>query len=174
MNIDDVIARKKKPEELGIKALDDKTLELTLSEEVPYIPKLLAHNSMSPVHPATVEKFGDKWTQPGNYVSNGAYTLKDWVVNEKIELTRNPKYWDNEKTVINNVRFLPISSEVTDVNRYRSGEIDMTYNNLPIELFQKLKKKFLTNCAFRRICVPITTKSITKKRRLITRKSVKP
>ncbi|HIH4846789.1 TPA: oligopeptide ABC transporter substrate-binding protein OppA [Morganella morganii] len=141
VNIDDVIAGKKKPEELGIKALDDKTLELTLSEEVPYIPKLLAHNSMSPVHPATVEKFGDKWTQPGNYVSNGAYTLKDWVVNEKIELTRNPKYWDNEKTVINNVRFLPISSEVTDVNRYRSGEIDMTYNNLPIELFQKLKKE---------------------------------
>ncbi|WP_413491973.1 oligopeptide ABC transporter substrate-binding protein OppA [Morganella psychrotolerans] len=140
-NIDDVIAGKKKPEELGIKALDDKTLEITLTEEVPYIPKLLAHNSMSPVHPASVEKFGDKWTQPGNYVSNGAYKLKNWVVNEKIELERNPNYWDNQKTAINNIRFLPISSEVTDVNRYRSGEIDMTYNNLPIELFQKLKKE---------------------------------
>ena len=140
-NIDDVIAGKKKPEELGVKALDDKTLEITLTEEVPYIPKLLAHNSMSPVHPASVEKFGDKWTQPGNYVSNGAYKLKNWVVNEKIELERNPNYWDNQKTVINNIRFLPISSEVTDVNRYRSGEIDMTYNNLPIELFQKLKKE---------------------------------
>lgn len=140
-NIDDVIAGKKKPEELGIKALDDKTLEITLTEEVPYIPKLLAHNSMSPVHPASVEKFGEKWTQPGNYVSNGAYKLKNWVVNEKIELERNPNYWDNKKTVINNIRFLPISSEVTDVNRYRSGEIDMTYNNLPIELFQKLKKE---------------------------------
>lgn len=140
-NIDDVIAGKKKPEELGVKALDDKTLEITLTEEVPYIPKLLAHNSMSPVHPASVEKFGDKWTQPGNYVSNGAYKLKNWVVNEKIELERNPNYWDNKKTVINNIRFLPISSEVTDVNRYRSGEIDMTYNNLPIELFQKLKKE---------------------------------
>lgn len=140
-NIDDVIAGKKKPEELGVKALDDKTLEITLTEEVPYIPKLLAHNSMSPVHPASVEKFGEKWTQPGNYVSNGAYKLKNWVVNEKIELERNPNYWDNKKTVINNIRFLPISSEVTDVNRYRSGEIDMTYNNLPIELFQKLKKE---------------------------------
>ncbi|MCE1782441.1 ABC transporter substrate-binding protein, partial [Enterobacter hormaechei] len=46
-----------------------------------------------------------------------------------------------KNTVIDQVTFLPISSEVTDVNRYRSGEIDMTYTNLPIELFQKLKKE---------------------------------
>lgn len=79
--------------------------------------------------------------QPSNIVTNGAYKLKDWVVNERIVLERNPQYWDNAKTVINQVTYLPISSEVTDVNRYRSGEIDMTYNNMPIELFQKLKKE---------------------------------
>ncbi|MFX5972512.1 ABC transporter substrate-binding protein, partial [Acinetobacter baumannii] len=73
--------------------------------------------------------------------TNGAYKLKDWVVNERMVLERNPQYWDNAKTVINQVTYLPISSEVTDVNRYRSGEIDMTYNNMPIELFQKLKKE---------------------------------
>jgi oligopeptide transport system substrate-binding protein len=56
-------------------------------------------------------------------------------------LERNPEYWDNAKTIINKVTFLPIASEVTDVNRYRTGEIDMTYNNMPIELFQKLKKE---------------------------------
>ncbi|MBS9032309.1 oligopeptide ABC transporter substrate-binding protein OppA [Escherichia coli] len=81
------------------------------------------------------------WTQPGNIVTNGAYTLKDWVVNERIVLERSPTYWNNAKTVINQVTYLPIASEVTDVNRYRSGEIDMTYNNMPIELFQKLKKE---------------------------------
>lgn len=63
------------------------------------------------------------------------------MVNERIVLERNTNYWDNAKTVINQVTYLPISSEVTDVNRYRSGEIDMTYNNMPIELFQKLKKE---------------------------------
>ncbi|MBW9550269.1 ABC transporter substrate-binding protein, partial [Escherichia coli] len=52
----------------------------------------------------------------------------------------SPTYWNNAKTVINQVTYLPIASEVTDVNRYRSGEIDMT-NNMPIELFQKLKKE---------------------------------
>ena len=79
-----------------------------------------------------MEKLGEKWTQPANWVGNGAY---DWVINERIVLERNPQYWDNAKTVVNKVIYLPISSEVTDVNRYRAGEDDMTYNNLPIELF---------------------------------------
>ncbi|EIW9878936.1 oligopeptide ABC transporter substrate-binding protein OppA [Salmonella enterica] len=140
-NIDDIIAGKKPATDLGVKALDDHTVEVTLSEPVPYFYKLLVHPSVSPVPKSAVEKFGDKWTQPANIVTNGAYKLKNWVVNERIVLERNPQYWDNDKTVINQITYLPISSEVTDVNRYRSGEIDMTYNNMPIELFQKLKKE---------------------------------
>ncbi|MEI9749417.1 oligopeptide ABC transporter substrate-binding protein OppA [Moellerella wisconsensis] len=139
-NIDDIIVGKKKPTELGVKALDDHTLVVTLSEAVPYLPKLLAHSSMSPVNKKTIEKYGAKWTQPANFVGNGAYKLKDWTVNERIVLARNPNYWDNDKTVIDQVTFLPISSEVTDVNRYRSGEIDMTYSKLPIEQFKSLQK----------------------------------
>nr|WP_272840818.1 oligopeptide ABC transporter substrate-binding protein OppA [Citrobacter freundii] len=141
VNIDDIIAGKKPITDLGVKALDDHTFEVTLSEPVPYFYKLLVHSSVSPVPRAAVEKFGEKWTQPANIITNGAYKLKDWVVNERIVLERNTNYWDNAKTVINQVNYLPISSEVTDVNRYRSGEIDMTYNNMPIELFQKLKKE---------------------------------
>ncbi|EKS6886515.1 oligopeptide ABC transporter substrate-binding protein OppA [Enterobacter bugandensis] len=140
-NIDDIIAGKKPVTDLGVKAIDANTFEVTLSEPVPYLYKLLVHPSVSPVPKSAVEKFGEKWTQPANIVTNGAYKLKDWVVNERMVLERNPQYWDNAKTVINQVTYLPISSEVTDVNRYRSGEIDMTYNNMPIELFQKLKKE---------------------------------
>lgn len=140
-NVDEIIAGKKPAIDLGVKAIDDKTFEVTLSEPVPYFYKLLVHPSVSPVPKAAIEKYGEKWTQPANIVTNGAYKLKDWVVNERIVLERNTNYWDNAKTVINQVTYLPISSEVTDVNRYRSGEIDMTYNNMPIELFQKLKKE---------------------------------
>ncbi|MFE1281630.1 oligopeptide ABC transporter substrate-binding protein OppA [Klebsiella aerogenes] len=140
-NVDEIIAGKKPATDLGVKAIDDKTFEVTLSEPVPYFYKLLVHPSVSPVPKAAIEKYGEKWTQPANIVTNGAYKLKDWVVNERIVLERNTNYWDNGKTVINQVTYLPISSEVTDVNRYRSGEIDMTYNNMPIELFQKLKKE---------------------------------
>ncbi|MCL6330987.1 oligopeptide ABC transporter substrate-binding protein OppA [Pectobacterium carotovorum subsp. carotovorum] len=141
LNIDDIIAGKKSPDTLGVKAIDDHTFEVTLSEAVPYFYKLPVYVAMSPVNKAAIEKFGEKWTQPQNWVGNGAYKLKSWVVNEKMVLERNPQYWDNAHTVINQVTYLPIASEVTDVNRYRSGEIDMTYNQLPIELFQKLKKE---------------------------------
>ncbi|AIM22148.1 oligopeptide ABC transporter substrate-binding protein OppA [Serratia sp. OLHL2] len=140
-NVDDIIAGKKDKSTLGVKAIDDHTFQVTLSEPVPYLVEMTPHYAMKPVYKDAVEKFGEKWTLPANYVSNGAYKLKDWVVNERIVLERNPEYWDNAKTIINKVTFLPISSEVTDVNRYRTGEIDMTYNNMPIELFQKLKKE---------------------------------
>ncbi|MCP9268730.1 oligopeptide ABC transporter substrate-binding protein OppA, partial [Xenorhabdus sp. XENO-1] len=140
-NVDDVIKGKQKPESLGVKALDDHTLQVTLSEPVPYLVRLLIHSTMSPVHRATVEKYGDRWTQPKNFVGNGAYKLKSWNINERLVFERSPTYWDNKNTIIDQVTFLPISSEVTDVNRYRSGEIDITYSNLPIELFQKLKKE---------------------------------
>ncbi|HBH64678.1 MAG TPA: oligopeptide ABC transporter substrate-binding protein OppA, partial [Erwinia persicina] len=139
-NIDDIIAGKKSPDTLGVKAVDAHTLEVTLSEPVPYFYKLLIHPSMSPVYKPAVDKFGEKWTQPANWVGNGAFKLSEWVVNERIVLVRNTDYWDNKDTKLDKVTFLPISSEVTDVNRYRSGGSDMTYNNMPIELFQKLKK----------------------------------
>lgn len=140
-NAAEIIAGKQDKSSLGVKALDDHTLQVTLTEPVPYLVEMTPHYAMKPVYREAVEKFGEKWTLPGNYVSNGAYTLKEWIVNERIVLERNPQYWDDRKTIINKVTFLPIASEVTDVNRYRAGEIDMTYNYLPIELFQKLKKE---------------------------------
>ncbi|MCK8155721.1 oligopeptide ABC transporter substrate-binding protein OppA [Erwinia amylovora] len=141
LNVDDIIAGKKSPDALGVKAIDPHTLQVTLSDAVPYFYKLLIHPSMSPVYKPAIEKFGEKWTQPANFVGNGAFKPAEWVVNERIVLERNPQYWDNAHTVLNKVTFLPISSEVTDTNRYRSGSSDMTFNYLPIELYQKLKKE---------------------------------
>lgn len=64
---------------------------------MPYFVKMLSHTALKPVYKPAVEKFGDKWTQPENYVSNGAFKLKTWTVNERIVLVRNPEYWDNAK-----------------------------------------------------------------------------
>lgn len=64
MNVDDIIAGKKPTTALGVKAIDDHTLEVTLSEPVPYFYKLLINSVMSPVYKPAIEKFGDQWTQP--------------------------------------------------------------------------------------------------------------
>ncbi len=108
---------------------------------MPYFDKLPVYPAMSPFNRAAVETFGEKWTLQQNWIGNGAYTLKSWVVNERLVLVRNPRYWNNANTTIEQVTYLPIASEVTDVNRYRSGEIDMSNNKLPIELFQKMKQE---------------------------------
>ena len=140
-NIDDILTGKKSPQTLGVKALDDQTLQVTLSEPVPYFISMLSHTSLKPVKRAVVEKFGDKWTLPANYVGNGAYRLKEWVVNERIVLERSPSYWNNKQTVINQATFLPITSEVSDVNRFRSGEIDITNSAIPPYLYVKMKRE---------------------------------
>ncbi|MBE8594963.1 ABC transporter substrate-binding protein [Xenorhabdus sp. BG5] len=139
-NVDDILKGIKSPEQLGVKALDDHRFQVTLSQPVPYLIDMLSHTAMKPIRQDVVEKWGNKWTLPENYIGNGAYTLKDWVVNERIVLTRNPQYWNNKETLIEKGTFLPIVSEVSSVNRYRSGEVDITDNAIPPDLYQKMKR----------------------------------
>lgn len=138
-NAKEIIAGEKASTTLGVKALDDHTLVVELDTPLPYFVMMTGHTTMKPVHKGTVEKHGDEWTRAGNYVSNGAYMLDRWVVNERLELKRNPNYWDDAKTVINKVTFLPIENQVAEMNRFLSGEIHIT-NEVPIEHFRRLQR----------------------------------
>jgi len=139
VNGTDIAEGKKAPESLGVKAINDTTLEMTLTQPNAAFLAMLAHPSLVPIDKVLVGRFGDKWTKPEHFVSSGAYKLSQWVVNERIVAVRNPKYWDNAHTVINKVTYLPISSEAADVNRYKAGEIDIAYT-VPINQFAQLKK----------------------------------
>lgn len=141
VNVDEIERGEKSGETLGMEALDDHTLQLSLSSPVPYLDKMMANFPLYPLHRATVEKFGDRWTLPGNCVSNGAYMMDSWLVNEKITLRRNPNYWNNAKTVIDKVTFLPIQQEESDLKRYQAGEVDMTYRYVPPDQLKKLRAK---------------------------------
>ena len=140
-NAQDIIQGKKKPEELGVKAVDDYTFVVQTSNPVPYAVELTTHQSLLPVNKGAIEKFGDAWVKKENLVGNGAYKLKNHVINEKIEFERNPQYWNDKETVINNVTFLVIENASTDVARYRAGDLDITNYALPPEQFAKLKKE---------------------------------
>ena len=141
MGAEQIVEGKAGIDTLGVKALDDKTLQVILTEPVPYFPDMMIHNSVKPVHQKTVEQFGDKWTDPANIVVNGAYKVSKWQVNDQIVLTRNPAYYDDANTKINTVTMLAIPSSTTDVARYQAGEIDMTYNEIPTEQFASLKEQ---------------------------------
>ncbi|MEZ8380585.1 ABC transporter substrate-binding protein [Vibrio splendidus] len=141
VNAKDIVAGKKDKSELGVKAVDANTLVVELDTAVPYFVMMMGHTTMKPVHQATVEKFGDQWTKPGNFVGNGAFSVDKWVVNERLVLKRNDQYWNNDKTVLNKVTFLPIENQVAEMNRFLSGEIDFT-NELPTEHFKRLKNEY--------------------------------
>lgn len=141
LNAQEVIDGKVKPDALGVKALDEKTLQVTLSEPVPYFPDTLIHTSVKPVPQKVVEKFGEKWTDPANIVVNGPYKISEWQVNDKIVLERNESYYDNANTTLEKITLLAIPSSTTDVARYQAGEIDITYNEVPPEQFASLKEQ---------------------------------
>nr|WP_186435631.1 ABC transporter substrate-binding protein [Xenorhabdus innexi] len=140
LNADDILKGIKSPEQLGVKALDERTFQVTLSRPVPYLIDMLSHTPLKPVRQDVVEKFGIKWTSPENFIGNGPYILKDWVINERMVLIRNTHYWNNKESIIEKGTLLPIVSGVSDVNRYRSGEVDITHDAIPPELYQKMKR----------------------------------
>ncbi|WP_244590622.1 ABC transporter substrate-binding protein [Xenorhabdus mauleonii] len=139
MNANQVLAGKKKAEELGVKALDDFTVEVTLDKPVADFLQIVAHPVMVPLSEKAVTKYGDKWTQPKVFVSSGPFKLSEWKVNEKVVGVRNSHYWDDKNTAINKVTYLTLVSEKAELNRYLAGEIDIT-KNIPVDSFDHLKK----------------------------------
>jgi len=120
-----VIAGEMTPDQLGVRAVDDHTLEVTLETPVPYFPQMVTHTTTFPVPQAAIEAHGDQWTQPGNMVGNGAYVLSERVPQERLVLTKNDNYWDAANTIIDEVAFYVIMDEGQALTRWESGEIDI-------------------------------------------------
>ncbi|MBP7080053.1 MAG: peptide ABC transporter substrate-binding protein [Rhodocyclaceae bacterium] len=137
-----IVEGKKPPSELGVKALNDTTLQITLEKPVAYLVSTLIHGSLMPVPKKVVEKFGDKWTDPANIVSNGPYKLSERIVNERIVMVRNPYYWNNAKTVIEQVTVLPINNQSAEYQRYRANAMDVTTDGgVPSEQVAQIRKE---------------------------------
>ena len=103
-----------KAEELGVKAVDDKTVEITLEQPTPYFLELLTHQTSLPVHQASVEKFGKDFVKPGNMVTNGAYKLVEFVPNSHIKLAKNENYYDAKNVQIDTVNYFPTPDFAAD------------------------------------------------------------
>ncbi|EIU6828614.1 oligopeptide ABC transporter substrate-binding protein OppA [Vibrio parahaemolyticus] len=140
-NIADVAEGKKPLDDLGIVAVDKYTLRFELDSQVPYFVAMTGHTSMMPVHQATVENRDKPWSDPDQFVSNGAFTLDKWVVNERIELVKNPNYWDSADTYLNKVTYIPFENQNASINRYAVGEVDIT-SDVPTHMAQKLKQDY--------------------------------
>ncbi len=139
------------PKELGVKAIDDYTFEVTLDAPLPYFPSMVTHTTTFPSHQATVEKFGKNWTRPENIVGNGAYILTNWTLKEKNVRERNTKYWDNANTILDKVTALVINDENQALIRFKAGDLDKT--EIPAGQYPAMKKSNPSEAfSFPRLC----------------------
>jgi oligopeptide transport system substrate-binding protein len=120
-----VNAGKAAPETLGARALDARTLQLTLEHPVPYLPQLAKHQSFFPVPRHVVQRWGEGWTQPGRYVSNGAYRLVSWRLGDYLRVEKNPRFWDAAQVCVDRIDYYPTTDSVAAERRVARGELDL-------------------------------------------------
>jgi oligopeptide transport system substrate-binding protein len=119
---------------VGVKAVNDTTIELHLEKVVPYLLSLIAHHSWFPVHEKTILKHGPldtrgtQWTRPGNFVGNGPFSLTDWQVNKIIKVTKNPFYWDSAVVRLEEINFYPIEDHQTEERMFQTNQLHITSN----------------------------------------------
>ena len=138
-NARDVVLGKLPTDKLSVYAESNKTLIIELEEPTPYFISLLTHSTTYPVHPPSVREHGTSFTRPENMISNGAFILKDWRIQDYILLERNEKYWDNLSTTLSQVYYYPLDNPDASLRRYRANELDFT-DTTPSEQLPWIKK----------------------------------
>lgn len=140
-NAREVLAGVLPTDALGVTSLDRFTLQITLADPTPYFLNLLAHSSLYPVHRPSLEAHGNRFSRPGNLVSNGAFMLDEWAIRSHIDLVKNPHYHDAENVILERVRYLPIEDQSTELKTFRAGEMHWTYD-VPNNQFNWLRENY--------------------------------
>ncbi len=113
-------------ETLGVRALDERQLEIRLNNPAPYLPDLMAAVAAVAVPGHAIEAHGQQWTRPANFVGSGAYMLTESVPQTYLLAERNPYHYDAENVVIERVYYYPLENDSASLQRYRAGELDLT------------------------------------------------
>jgi oligopeptide transport system substrate-binding protein len=127
---------------VGVTAVDDYTLQVELTSEQPWFLQQVSHHSFLPVHQATVEQFGDNWTDPENIVTNGPFMLESWDHEAAINMVKNPDWRDADSVSLERIDGPIIVDGITKVQAFEAGEIDaLEGGGLPPEEMERLKSE---------------------------------
>lgn len=133
---------------IGARAIDDRTLEIRLNYQVPYINELLMHNTAMPIPAHVVDRYGDGWTDARHMVTNGPYTLKEWVSNDHIQLVKNPYFYARDAVTIDNVVYYPTQDQSAAIKRFRGGEFDLLTDTIPPQQVDWLRREMPSELRF--------------------------
>ena len=114
--------------QLGVRAIDAKTLEVTLEHPAPYLPGLLTHYTSFPIPKHVVEKVGSAWIKPENFVGNGPFKLQQWKPNDFVHVVRNTNYYDNSNVCLDQIFYYPTADDNAAERKVRTGDLDINAN----------------------------------------------
>lgn len=134
MHAVDIVAGRKPPTALAVAAPDERTLVVQLATPSPYFAALLSHPSTFPVHRSTLAAQPGEFARPGIAVTNGAFVPVEWQIGSYILARRNPHYWNDAANRLDAVRYLHVADPVTELTRFRAGDLDVTYTVPPGEV----------------------------------------
>ena len=128
-----------KAEEVGVKAIDEKTLQVTLNSATPYFLELMAFPTYMPVRKDMVESKGEAWARSAEtYISNGPFKLDKWSQQEKMVFVKNDNYWNKNDVKLDTLDIRLVTDEMTAYNELKAGNFDMT-ESIPIDMLQDAK-----------------------------------
>ena len=116
-------------EDIGVEAVDDYTLRISLSQPAPYFLSVMPHQFFRVVHRATIEHFRESWTDPQHIVTSGPFKLEAWKPYDRIIVARDPMNWDAGNVKLDRIVFFALVEIPTMLNLYKTGEIDAIYNH---------------------------------------------
>ena len=140
VNAADIVAGRKPAESLGVEAPDEATLVVHLTEPSPYFVAMLSHPSTFPVHRRTLAARPKEFARPGVAVTNGAFTPTAWEIGSHILAVRNKHYWNDAGNRLDAVRYVHVADPVTELTRFRAGDLDVTYTVPPGEV-ERIEKE---------------------------------
>lgn len=118
-----------KDEDIGVEAVDDYTLRITLTQPAPYFVSMMPLHSFRAVPRKAIERHGQSWTQPGNIITCGPFKLQTWKPYNEIVVVRDPLYWDAAAVKLNRISFYAVTETTTMMNLYKAGEVDAVQNH---------------------------------------------
>jgi len=126
VNYEEISNGSKEPSELGVRAIDEKTLEIKLTNSMPAFLEMCNNTVYYPQREDKLNEWGEKYGTEAKYaVYNGPFVLDSWTHNSSLVLKKNPNYWGADSVKLDTVNISIMSDTTTITNAYKSGDLDV-------------------------------------------------
>lgn len=127
-NAEELFNGKANEHELGVKAIDSRTLEITLISPAPFLPSLLTHHVAAPLPQHVIKKYGKDWIKPDHLVSNGPYEITEWIQGDYLHSVKNEYFYDAKNVCFSELYYYPTNDDTAAERRIRTRKLDIQTN----------------------------------------------